>query len=264
MASEDTDFDSQFAIIISRTSETDQEIITNIIMFNHKTDEFPDLEKTSKSIFSTFKTSINDHKNLANMKLHIRECILALYPNALCLTDCTLLWNLKFDVDQLKINLMNKLDKNPLFNGKINNQCTSIQTPLATAVKFFDFFSIKFRNNLGIRWYFKISGKKSAGFRLDRLVYNKIAKECMNLVLEEGRKDGFDYFNKIPKDFLTRYDNLQLLLDKMNFFNVVLLMNRDKISLFNDNYCRKVEELELHHILIKELKSYCIDSKEMI
>ena len=239
---------------ISFSSEPSKKISLRIILTSHKKDELPIPQEILTYYNSAFHIHYEDYENT---KFYIRLCISRNFLNVLIGNDI-IIWNLhpSMQVSQLRDLIIDKLVENSVDKIKISfvkDQDTSCFSRLRGIVF-----------NPLVRWCFKFSIKKSE-FTLSRIIYNRIAKICMNKSLKDDTMKGVKYFDNRLSNY--DYDNTDLinLIDKKDFLKLLMLIHPAKIYLFRENYLDKIHDLYLRFPtkLVNELRSYWPTPKEL-
>ena len=215
-------------------------IYVQIAMIKHNRDEYPVTDQISKIDNTRFEIGSTSDEDKIEKRLSLMKCILDMYPNVLLSRDM-MAWNLNPDnsVDQVRQNIIDKLTPNPLFNGSIVLRPQIVQAPVPMLD--LDIARIIFPPE-GMSL---IEGNLEISFSLS----NFISKFFMNKVLAD---DETDYFNRGNQ-------NVDLINSDANlsFFNVIVLMDYDKIPSFRTRYHANLQQLPLPPILLKELEDYC-------
>ena len=246
-------YDSQSAIIkVGRRSKN--EIITCIMMLPHKTNEtpiwaidhpvlfneIPDIKKLQDIYFTIFKTVPANFKQLSDVKEHIIDTIISISPNHLYYNGYIFFWNLKRELrfDYLSIAIQKEL-KNSLFVGSLKNE-----NSMFLESRYFPYLQNNISPNLK---YFSKYWNNEIHQKLQSITCETISRNVMAKILDDDFRNDFNYFDS----------KIGIFLNKLNFVNVYILMNKSKQETFRNKYFDKIQQLNLPKIFIEELKSYC-------
>ena len=233
---------SQFALIkIFLPNESEIKVI--IVMDSHMKEELPDLDHPRICGAKIFTICVSCSSE-RSMKLHIWESLFNIFPYIIGDFNCALTWSLQLSLDELEEKLLAKLFESSLFSFpiKVHNSCTRYKCPL--------------RNNPLLKWAFKSSTEISK-LTLKNIACTFLAKKCMNKVLEIADHEGIGYF----KPANIRYESL---LKKMSFFNIICLMDIEKVPEFKENYLKQLETLGIPPIIYETLSSFCPYPEEFV
>ena len=229
----------------------------DIAMINHNRDEYPVIDQIAEIHNSSFYVIIRPDDDLIEMRLSVMRCILDIYPNVL-LSDDMMAWNLSPEdsVDQVRQNIVDRLTPNAIFHNSIVLLPQFVEPPIPDYPELAGYVLPLVGMNLVERnlrrplteWGFHATVEASV-FSLKCNLLNFMSKFIMNKVLAD---DETDYFNRDNPDV-----DLINSVANLSFFNVIVLMDYDKIPSFRTRYHANLQQLPLPPILLKELEDYC-------
>ena len=235
----------------------------DIAMINHNRDEYPVIDQIAEIHNSSFYVIIRPDDDLIEMRLSVMRCILDIYPNVL-LSDDMMAWNLSPEdsVDQVRQNIVDRLTPNAIFHNSIVLLPQFVEPPipdypeLAGYVFPLDGMNLVERNLRRplTEWGFHATVEASV-FSLKCNLLNFMSKLIMNKVLAD---DETDYFNRDNPDV-----DLINSVANLSFFNVIVLMDYDKIPSFRTLYHANLQQLPLPQSFLMNLEDYCPSDEQI-
>ena len=264
-------------ISLSNLYTTYPRIIAHMVILRHTINEIPHNLNLPQNSSTAFFASAVDQRKLIEISFNIVQSILKVYPNVLfrrvLFNTDIIIWNLspEITVKDLRCEIIERLLENPIFDGVETisggmNRPGLIPTRNLLEISDFPGFSSPvtslriIRRNLdspNVLRCFNIFNKKSE-FTLQRTLCNYVAKRCMKKILLHGIDNGIRYFSRRIEGFVLTYlNNSKSVFDEMSVFNVILLLDKQGFSRFKERYLALIDDLELNHYIIDELRSYC-------
>ena len=241
----------QFALIVINTSEGSDKIKVQILMFRNK-NQWLDLQVNRILSHKSFNVYADFTSYKTNMKFYILEAIFELFPKHLYLNEKTILWDFNIDETQIEEKILNKLKDNPYFNNPIEKMPVEIG-------RNGDRISYCINEHPLHEWAFNMINIKSE-LSLENIACNNIANLFMKKVIKIAENEGTDLFDCCKKDKV----QLRRLISAINPLNILLLLERDKISKFREIYQTQLEGLILPNTFLNILESYCPKDSDFI
>ena len=230
-------------ISMTDTSRKHLCLITSIVMARHKVNALPILKKLDEIHEASFVTiAAHETKDfLYELRLQIMDCIVNMFPNVI-FGKSIFIWGLKPDsnIIQVKNDILGKLYNYAIFRNMIYEENHPRGRPKYSIVK----GNLKFPL---LKWSFK-KAINSLNFSLKTISLDYIAKYTLFNVIKSSENvfRKICYFQENPMFLQFKIKCLLIdCFDKINYFNIILFLNDEKLHEFREKYFNLIKRFNL-------------------